>query len=76
MSEQRKYEYKQNVNQTIACLKDYVIDTMAYGSMFKIRKMLKTVIKELGKAIVPIRKNRFFERIKKHKSNKFPTNMR
>ena len=76
MSEQRKYEYKQNVNQTIACLKNYVIDTMAYGSMFKIRKMLKTVIKELEKAIVPIRKNRFFERIKKHKSNKFPTNMR
>lgn len=76
MSEQRKYEYKQNVNQTIACLKDFVIDTMAYGSIFKIRKMLKIVIKELGKAIVPIRKNRFFERIRKHKSNKFPTNMR
>lgn len=76
MCNSRKYEYKQNVNQTIACLKDFVIDTMAYGSIFKIRKMLKIVTKELEKAIIPVRKNRFFERIKKHKSNKFPTNMR
>lgn len=76
MCDERKYEYKQNVNQTIACLKDFVIDTMAYGSMFKIRKMIKIVIKELRKAIIPVRKNRFFERIRKHKSNKFPINMR
>ncbi len=76
LSKDRKFAYKQNINQTILSLRTIIINTIATGSIRKIQKTIKLIEQELRRAVVPVREKRNIPRIKRHKSNKFPLNQR
>lgn len=71
-----KYQYKQNISQTIAELKLNLIELLMETSNLKRSRMLKEITKRLQKELIPIRKGRHYERKKKHYANRFANNKR
>lgn len=71
-----KHQYKQNISQTISELKLNLIVLLMETSSFKRSRMLRKINKRLQKELIPIREGRHYERIKKHKSNRFANNRR
>jgi hypothetical protein len=69
-----KYDYKANVNAVIAELRKNVILMLITDSNRKKRKLLKGIYNSIVNAVLPIRDNRSFERVRKHRSNKYHQN--
>ena len=73
-SKNNKYEYKANVNAVISILKDKVIEMLITDSPRKGKKLMKYIYSQLLSAVTPIRPDRSYPRVKKHKSSKFSQN--
>lgn len=71
---QLKYEYKANISLTISMMKFRLIDMFTLKSQPKRNKILDNIYHQLLISVTPVRPNRTFARIKKHKSQKFPSN--
>ncbi len=69
-----KYEYRMNLNMTIAELKRVVVEMLITKSKLKRLRLFSRMKSRLMKAVVPVRPNRDFPREKRHKSAKFSQN--
>jgi hypothetical protein len=65
-----KYEYKVNTNILVGKLKDSLVAMMLVTSPRKRSKMLKNIIKEISRNVIPIRPGRIKPRIFKSGGNK------
>ena len=68
------YAYKMNIAMTISELKRTVVEMLSTSSRLKRERLYTYMTFRLTKAVVPVRPNRSSERVKKHKSMKFPNN--
>lgn len=71
-----KYQYKANISMTIAIMKFRLIDMLTVKSQKKRERILDNIYYQLLIAVTPIRPNRSSERAIRHKSQKFPQNIR
>ena len=71
---ENRYAYKLNVASTISELKRTVVEMLSTASRQKREHLYAQLIFRLTKAVVPVRPNRSADRLKKHKSSKFPCN--
>jgi hypothetical protein len=69
-----KYEYKANTNILIGKLKDYLVMALLQDNLGKRQKMVKEIIGELQKNIIPIRPGRSNERKMGLRANKYSLN--
>lgn len=70
------YAYKMNISMTITELKGTVVEMLATRSRVKRERLFAKMTLHLMKAVVPARPNRSSERTVKHKSMKFPNNLK
>ena len=75
-SPENRYAYKMNITMTISELKRNVVEMLSTSSRIKRERLYAEMASRLTKAIVPIRPNRSAERIKKHKSMRYPNNLK
>jgi hypothetical protein len=68
-----KYEYKVNTNVLIGKLKDSLVLMMLQQNPRKRSSMLKKIMKEVSRNVIPIRPGRSNPRVKKSRNNKFIT---
>ena len=73
---ENKYAYRMNITQTIAELKRTAIEMLAASSIIKRERLFREIRKRLMNAVVPVRPNRSETREKRHKSNKYPQNLK
>lgn len=73
---ENRYAYKLNMAMTISELKRTVAEMLSASSGLKRERLYAQPVFRLTKAVVPVRPNRSAERLIKHKSMKFPNNMR
>lgn len=71
-----KYQYQQNINRSIQELRCNVVELLLTDSSLLQNVILLRITSELVRAVTPIRENRSFERKRKHKSMKYPQNMK
>ncbi|MFT9497293.1 IS4 family transposase [Anaerosolibacter sp.] len=71
---QKKHEYKINQRMAIAYLKNDLINILLQDDPHKASKLYEKFVKKLSKQVVPIRKDRKFERPKGHKPKYGRTN--
>lgn len=69
-----KYKYRMNTNMTISELKRTVIKMLITGSNLKRLKLFGRMKRRLMKAVVPVRPNKVYPRIKRHIAAKFSQN--
>lgn len=75
-SPENRYAYKMNIAMTISELKRNVVEMLSTSSRIKRERLYAEMASRLTKAVVPIRPNRSAERIKKHKSMRYPNNLK
>ena len=68
--------YKMNIAATISELKRTVVEMLTTSSMPKRERLYIHMAARLAKAVVPVRPNRSTKRVKKHKSMKYPVNLK
>ena len=68
------YAYKLNVAMTISELKRTVVEMLSTSSRRKRERLYAHMVVCLTKAVVPVRPGRSSDRLKRHKSSKFPCN--
>ena len=73
---ENKYAYQMNITMTISELKRTVIEMLAAPSIIKRERLFQEIRKRLMNAVVPVRPNRSETREKRHKSNKYPQNLK
>ena len=73
---ENKYAYKMNITATISELKKTVIQMLYASSRAKRLYLFQRMQKHLAKAVIPVRPNRSVPRVRRHKSNKFPQNLK
>ena len=73
---ENKYAYQMNITMTISELKRTVIEMLATPSIIKRERLFREIRKRLMNAVVPVRPNRSETREKRHKSNKYPQNLK
>ena len=71
---ENRYAYKLNVAATISELKRTVIEMLSTSSGRKRERLYAQMVVRLTKAVVPVRPGRSSDRLKKHKSMRFPCN--
>lgn len=71
-----KYQYKANLSTTIAMMRMRLIDMLTVKSERKRERILNRIYDQLLISVTPIRPNRSSQRTVKHKSQKFPQNIR
>ncbi len=74
--ETNQYQYRQNVNRTVQELRCNVVEMLLTDSPLLQNVILLKITSELVRSVTPIRKGRSFPRKKRHKSVKFPQNMK
>ena len=75
-SPENRYTYKMNIAATISELKRTVVEMLTTSSMPKRERLYIHMAARLAKAVVPVRPNRSTKRVKKHKSMKYPINLK
>lgn len=73
---ENKYAYRMNITMTISELKRTVIEMLAAPSIIRRERLFREIRKRLMNAVVPVRPNRSEIREKRHKSYKFPQNLK
>lgn len=73
---ENRYAYRMNLAMTISELKRTVVEMISTFSMAKRKHLYRQMTIRLAKAVVPVRPNRSAERVKKHKSLKYPNNLK
>ena len=73
---ENRYTYKLNVAMTISELKRTVVEMLSTSSRLKPERLYAHMVVRLSKAVVPVRPDRSSDRLKKHKSLKFPSNVK
>mgnify|MGYP000010858741 FL=1 len=73
---ENRYTYKLNVAMTISELKRTVVEMLSTSSRLKRERLYAHMVVRLSKAVVPVRPDRSSDRLKKHKSLKFPSNVK
>ena len=73
---ENRYTYRLNVAATISELKRTVVEMLSTPSRLKRERLFAQINFRLKNAVLPVRPNRSSERVKKHKSLKFPVNIR
>ena len=71
---ENRYAYKLNVAMTISELKKTVVEMLSTASRRKRERLYTHMAVRLTKAVVPVRPGRSSDRLKKHKSMRFPCN--
>ncbi|MEG1015277.1 MAG: IS4 family transposase [Citrobacter sp.] len=71
-----EYLYKQNINVTLAALKDNFVKMVLCESDRKRKKMLANIEARLAASVVSVRDDRSFDHTVKHKSRRFCPNNR
>lgn len=74
--ETNQYQYQQNVNRSVQELRCNVVQMLLVDSPLLQNVLLLRITSELVRSVTPIRKDRSFPRKKKHKSMKYPQNMK
>lgn len=76
VSNEKKHQYQINTSLAISTLKDCVVQLLLTDSKIKQLRLLKKIESQLMKCLTPVRKNRSFPRLKKHKAVKYPQNLK
>lgn len=71
-----KYQYKTNISTTISILKFSLIEMFIVKSQRKRERIMQNIYHQLLISVTPIRTNRSYERVKKHKCQKYSQNRR
>ena len=71
---ENRHAYKLNVAMTISELKRTVVEMLSTSSGRKRERLYAHMVVRLTKAVVPVRPGRSTDRLKRHKSSKFPCN--
>ena len=71
-----KYQYKANITQSIAMMRMRLIELLTIKSQKKRERILDNIYQQLLISVTPIRPNRSYKRTVRHKSQKFPQNIR
>ena len=71
---ENRHAYKLNVAMTISELKRTVVEMLSTASRRKRERLYAHMAVRLTKAVVPVRPGRSSDRLKKHKSMRFPCN--
>lgn len=74
--ETNQYQYRQNVNRTIQELRCNIVEMLLMDSPLLQNMLLFKITSELVRSVIPIRKGRSFPRKKRHKSMKYPQNLK
>lgn len=75
-SEQHKHEYKINTNHAIYILRTTVVKMLLCDSPKEQKKLFSKIEHEFIQCLSPVRKDRSFPRVKKHRSLKFFSNQK
>ena len=73
---ENRYAYRMNIATTISELKRTVVEMLTTSSWAKRERLYTHMVARLTKSVVPVRPNRSAERVKRHKSMKYPNNMK
>lgn len=73
---ENRYTYRMNIAATISELKRTVVEMLTTSSWAKRERLYTHMVARLTKSVVPVRQNRSAERVKRHKSMKYPNNMK
>ena len=73
---ENRYAYRMNIAATISELKRTVVEMLTTSSWAKRERLYTHMVARLTKSVVPVRQNRSAERVKRHKSMKYPNNMK
>ena len=73
---ENRYAYRMNIVATISELKRTVVEMLTTSSWAKRERLYTHMVARLTKSVVPVRPNRSAERVKRHKSMKYPNNMK
>lgn len=73
---ENRYAYRMNIATTISELKRTVVEMLTTSSWAKRERLYTHMVARLTKSVVPVRQNRSAERVKRHKSMKYPNNMK
>ena len=73
---ENRYAYRMNIAATISELKRTVVEMLKTSSWAKRERLYTHMVARLTKSVVPVRPNRSAERVKRHKSMKYPNNMK
>ena len=73
---ENRYAYKLNVAMTISELKRTVVEMLSTSSGRKRERLYAQMVVRLTKAVLPVRPGRSSDRLKRHKSSKFPCNFK
>ena len=73
---ENRYAYRMNIAATISELKRTVVEMLTTSSWAKRERLYTHMVARLTKSVVPVRPNRSAERVKRHKSMKYPNNMK
>lgn len=72
--EDLKYQYKINSALAISTLKKNVVELLMTSSKRSFVKEMKRIRSDLLKCLIPVRPGRHFDRVKKHRSLRYPQN--
>lgn len=73
---ENRYAYRMNIAATISELKRTVVEMLTTSSWAKRERLYTHMVARLTKSVVPVRPNRSAERVKRHKSMKYPNNLK
>lgn len=73
---ENRYAYRMNIVATISELKRTVVEMLTTSSWAKRERLYTHMVARLTKSVVPVRPNRSAERVKRHKSMKYPNNLK
>lgn len=73
---ENRYAYRMNIAATISELKRTVVEMLKTSSWAKRERLYTHMVARLTKSVVPVRPNRSAERVKRHKSMKYPNNVK
>ena len=73
---ENRYAYRMNIAATISELKRTVVEMLTTSSWAKRERLYTHMVARLTKSVVPVRQNRSAERVKRHKSMKYPNNVK
>lgn len=73
---ENRYAYRMNIAATISELKRTVVEMLKTSSWAKRERLYTHMVARLTKSVVPVRPNRSAGRVKRHKSMKYPNNMK
>ena len=73
---ENRYAYRMNIAATISELKRTVVEMLTTSSWAKRERLYTHMVARLTKSVVSVRQNRSAERVKRHKSMKYPNNMK